>query len=458
LYSSETGKKDSWILHPADTFLISYGIIGTAYRNTISIGNQISFDQGNHWLNKLGENPITVTNHGTAFATEMGSIIRLVDSARMISVSGLPFDISGQVPFKLLPTGDTSLWYYGFFSKDNGLSWDTSEYAYRYLIPGYGTDLLIQYGDSLGQSTIGISTDNAEHWQYSAGYSHDNRIGAIGERGYNKPFVIDVGGVYHHSEDGGTTWGKVEIYPGVYFDQSGVMYVKDSLSLYYIYLGEIFFSKDGGESWTHYVLPDYSSPPVHLTSAADGALLAIINHKLVRSTNDGFTWDLFASGISGQPNDITHDINGSVYVATSKGVYVLFPGEKAWRKANTGLTDSNVLSITSLIGKTLFAATSHSKIYRADLFPSGVIFSEHSKADLTIAPNPAFDEFTLTIPSEDKISNVDFFDMLGSKVFIPVIIHGNTASANVDFIPAGYYFSRVSGGKKVYLSSFIVRH
>jgi photosystem II stability/assembly factor-like uncharacterized protein len=141
----------------------------------------------------------------------------------------------------------------------------------------------------------------------------------------------EEGGVYR-SVDGGATWEAVTL-PGFSYPTSLVAHPTEANTVYVEASGLFFRSGDGGDTWEEAGSTGFR----RLVAMSEDAIYAIYDDippsspAIVRSTDDGETWEPFETGIEGasitslviDPNDPTQlyagGRNGSVYRTTTSG-------------------------------------------------------------------------------------------------------------------------------------------
>jgi photosystem II stability/assembly factor-like uncharacterized protein len=464
-YSSISGLAGSWIERPKPPFRIDQ-FSPYNHGSTFIYSIYISLDTGNTW-EQLPDYPsgspsgfsgnssaIGFDKTGRIFIGTTTAILRMNDSAASGTISGLPLDITGGIPDKLLATSD-ELWIsdkYGealYHSFNSGETWNYLLNRASFVL-GIDGSLLRIMDDSLGNSFLQRSYDGGISWNSNTSLGNEVYISVLyfGERAPGKLFVLSSNGVYYHSEDNGKTWDFVTT--PLNGNTFGSFFIRDSINLYFGFEEAFFATHDGGMTWKNHILPD-ASLVTAITSATDGAILAVAGNNLVRSMNDGFTWGIYETGIQTSIfdkqviNDLLRDANGKLYAATNRGVYVLLPGQNIWNSMNNGLTDSNVLALSVQNGSTLYATCSHSGIYRADIVSSSVNATPQIEKGLSIYPNPASSSATISYSLSKRQSiKLEIIDQLGRTIRLlrneSEDAGMKTISISTNDLPEGIYF------------------
>ena len=104
-----------------------------------------------------------------------------------------------------------------------------------------------------------------------------------------------------------------------------------------------------------------SLPPITTLykKAANGKLFAGVNGDVYVSSDNGASWTSGGATTAGNVYQICATTDGNLYAATSTGVYVSTDNGASWTIVNTGLTNTNVLSISGTLVSTniIYAAT-----------------------------------------------------------------------------------------------------
>ena len=128
----------------------------------------------------------------------------------------------------------------------------------------------------------------------------------------------------------------------------------------------------------------------------------------------------------------------------------------SWQLYNTGLPNVIVddLEIQYSAGK-LRAATYGRGVWESDLFtPVGVQESIQQEGFVSIYPNPAQTDFTVSTSVLTKDAHMQIYNTLGDSVYQSAI---ESESFSVTLhSPKGVYFVKISDGEKQYVQKLII--
>jgi hypothetical protein len=298
-----------------------------------------------------------------------------------------------------------------FRSTDSGNSWTTTNTVLTnnpvYAIAVSDTNLFASTGH------VFISTDEGRDWTVvDSGLPTNEFVYSLAVNG-NDLFAgtgnVDTSGVFV-SINNGTNWSATSND----FRFAGVFAIEISGSNLFVGTGDpevneggVFLSTNGGSSWSDAGndFPTNSGPVSSLTMSG---------------TN------IFAGILGG-------------------GVYMLAINSKSWIAENSGLTDSNVFSLTSF-GGFLFAGTDSGVFRRSlsDFNQSGVAENAHANSDdnLHIFPNPSTDELQIL---GGQAGTIHLFDIMGRERMSATMTGEGASPTTLDVssLESGIYFLRV---------------
>jgi len=136
------------------------------------------------------------------------------------------------------------------------------------------------------------------------------------------------------SSDKGTTWRSTNSsnFTGQYAGFS--VDVNDKDIIYYSYPEGFIKSTDFGITWTKYPISGYGCKS--FAFGKNGLIYGLTNNSIVRSTNDGLTWEAFESHPEESILSTIHlDNFGSVYYFRENGVYKCAAGSTSFDKMTT---------------------------------------------------------------------------------------------------------------------------
>ena len=182
---------------------------------------------------------------------------------------------------------------------------------------------------------------------------------------HNQQLLVGTGSGLYRSEDGGTSWRRVEALS----DLSIHTLVSDA-SGQHLFAGtnqRLYRSDDRGASWRP--IGELPSRWVEaLVSDASGQrLVARATGQLYRSEDGGTSWQLVEELSTHSVHTLASDASGQhLVVATPNGVYRSDDGGTSWRPVNQALSDLSVETMVSdASGQHLFVETNRGA-YRSD--------------------------------------------------------------------------------------------
>jgi hypothetical protein len=196
------------------------------------------------------------------------------------------------------------------------------------------------------------------------------------------------------------------------------------------------------------------------------------NAVVMRSTNDGTSWEYLLNGWDNR--DVTNNrIQGisfgkdnDVYAITEKvsGVFYSTNGGDQWVSRNDGLPgDASGQDIVVTNNNHVFVAPTGAFIYR-HLDPTMSVNEGISTIlhNTTAYPNPARDEVFITVDlASDAVVNIDLTSIGGMQAVTPYhAMHGagqHTISFNTSHLSPGLYAWTMSAGGEVKRGTVVVR-
>jgi len=325
-----------------------------------------SFDAGLTWnqIFSSGYNlsKVVVDEEGTIFISKYsGGISYSSDygttwneiSVENNKVYNIAVDLDGTIYASLYGIGI-------YRSTDDGISWIQRVSGFKNLgvisIAKSPTGSIFA-GTSYGG--IWRSTDNGEFWT-SNGFFYEvvHAIG-INPNGY---IYAGIEGMLYRSTNDGNDWLEMNLgitnpyVLSISINSSGHIFVGTSDHLYDY--GNVFISTDNGVTWSNILSNIY---PVWAISANDskvfvGTYSTLDTTKIYRSFDNGLTWSVsYTCPLYHYVSSITIALNGAVYAGIPHeiypyngfGVIVSTDDGETWVQKNTGLTNLDVLSLTT---------------------------------------------------------------------------------------------------------------
>ncbi len=327
-----------------------------------------------------------------------------------------------------------------FLSTDSGTNWSAESNGLRFELPYSPNLCLIQAfavsgtnlfaGLSSDSGGVFRSTNNGISWkEMSKGFSTNNVLnGVIAFAVIDTNLFAATGAGLFLSTNEGASWEQVE--NGLPTNQfvyalavngndffAGTGNVDD---------GGVFLSTDNGTSWTAASngLPNTAVTPFAVTRSnlfAGVSNPEVNEGRIFQSTDSGKSWKSEDNGFptnSGPVSSVA--VSGSNLFAgvLGGGVYLLANNGKSWSAENSGLTDTNVYSLTVADGY-LFAGTD-SGVWRRPLSDFGISAVSNvasTENSLTSYPNPFTQSTTISFTTpESGVATVAIVNILGATV------------------------------------------
>lgn len=177
------------------------------------------------------------------------------------------------------------------------------------------------------------------------------------------------------------------------------------------------------------------------------------NNRLLHSTDQGLTWQLFATPQGGQFTDIVVLPTEALFLSTTSRVFMNksgFSNPFVWEDVSEKLKGLNVVNLALRGTHRLYAGMLGGNVYFTDLPGSSVDRSTDASDASLVYPNPAQDRCYLT--GVDETAIVEMYDLLGTRV-LHTLYQGQL---DVSELPAGVYQIVVHGNTEQYQTSFII--
>ncbi len=395
-----------------------------------------------------------------------------------------------------------------YLSKDNCENWKAlnSGLSNSHILSLYFNDSFLYAGTSNG---LYKSINYGDNWSEIQGnLPYFGSISSIVKKG-NKFFVgcsnsSGITGVLC-SEDNGESW--VSLNKGL-TDTSITSLVLNNGNLYAgTWNGKIFFSSNDGESWKNItVLNSYF--PTNLNNVTilikDSVIYAGTSYGVYKSTNNGDFWRQITYEMSNTNVYCLSFVGDELYLGTENGVIYTSDYGANWIELNKGMEELEVYSLNffdsyifagthqngvflstdkgenwvginsglyckdirclEILDSVLYAGTYGGGTYCAkisDIIISNVQEQTVQTYEISVFPNPASNQITLSIPEEQNINSISIFNSLGmevKRIEQSEIIGNNKITISVADLPVGlYHCSFVNQTGRVTKSFVVVR-
>lgn len=361
------------------------GFQGQSVINLATLGNDlfaivegdffISSDEGNNWEHR----DITVPKSGAITIVVKDNVLFVGTNGSGPNTQGGIFSSSDKgshwahIYTVYLPNSISSLLVKGnslyagiyspmgqnagvLYSSDNGSSWD------RIGLASLGVRCLGRIGNTIFASAgyAFRSTDNGLHWDTIASLPAASYVTAFTSRA-NDMFAASYGAGVYHSIDSGINWKPV--YDGLTNSVVRCLRFLDTSLFAGTVYGGVFRSSDLGKHWAE---ANVGLVPTDVNALAmDGQNLFVGTElqTMYRSTDEGLNWTHYNIGNSRFTRAFAKI--GSYFYAASNdyGVFRSTDDGLTWEAFNSGLTDLQILSITT-DGVDLYAGSSAKGVFR----------------------------------------------------------------------------------------------
>lgn len=320
-----------------------------------------------------------------------------------------------------------------------------------------------------------VSQDCGENWNELIIPSNGNvsSIQCIGSDTVLTGLAVSNGALLIRSIDGGQNWDSVFMttgHPGEYISDisvssSGNIYF--SMMCFFPEMGGIYKSENGGDNWDYVGLLNHQVNSLEFNSNDDlfigvwsdfvyttGGLYALYNGSdsveellsgptvnemvinsdddiyfadvpagIIRSEDNGQTFEYVNEGLSGTTGRMSIDSQGFIYLAS------LYSSNRLAKSINPTITGIETKPLTA------------------------------SGYSIKIVPNPATDYFTLILPEGLKSSKnctIYIYNVSGSLLFQErTILNGNSFQQDISKLPDGVYFIKILNENSVMTSKFL---
>ncbi len=283
---------------------------------------------------------------------------------------------------------------------------------------------LFAYVPNIGGGEF-FSDNDGENWSF---LSNNGLTISADQNGYLFSHYVNGSGVLR-SSDSGKSWipidsgfshyysgidsRKLLFRPPVHLD--GILFTENLL-------GEIYRSTNNGDFWDSISTISIRSNVTLSLFASDSALFTIISGIILRSLDQGYTWDTVKSDF-GTKTMVA--VGNKIFAGGYYGIILSTDNGKTWKVENNNVPDSVVIDAFEIKDGYLFAGAyyvtpnSPGGLWRRPLadFTNKVKDSIQLIAHFFIYPNPAKSEMHITysIPKRSDVV-LSVFDITGKEI------------------------------------------
>lgn len=220
--------------------------------------------------------------------------------------------------------------------------------------------------------------------------------------------------------------------------------------------GNVWHSLDGGGTWQNIsgILPDRWVTSVKASpTEVDEVFVAFSGYRygedvgnIFKSSDNGLNWEDLTANIPDIPvSDIEIDGFNNLFLATDIGVLSSNNGGDTWLPFGENVPSVIVTDLHyDENSGFLYAATYGRSMYKVDVSENVLSAPENSlaKTELTIYPNPAQNEVSISFNGEPVSGIVRMYNQLGQLVMQPRSVENRTP-INISDLTAGMYIVQV---------------
>jgi photosystem II stability/assembly factor-like uncharacterized protein len=297
---------------------------------------------------------------------------------------------------------------------------------------------------SIIYNKVSISTDEGKSWASGVFFAGSPlRIALTKDRIY---VASHFGGIYW-SSDKGVTWE----HPNIGTD---TLLCSIATASGIVYAGGIakFYRSTDGYVWEEPVFPFIAGSQNVSAIATYGTtvIVGVDRTGVYFSDDKGTLWENHSEGLGKDSIfALLPTPSGTLFLATTTGVYEYIPSMQIWKNVNEGRWQDRVLSLALGRDGKVYIGTNGDGVYRStktygSWFKS-VQLEEYSPNDISIYPNPASSEITISFKSDKpERYRIAIYNLLGESI----LVSSDEGTIDVSALHSGQYFLRIITDKQ----------
>jgi photosystem II stability/assembly factor-like uncharacterized protein len=317
-------------------------------------------------------------------------------------------------------------------------------------IPGFGVVTAIAVDSAnvlygIGSSKFYTSTDGGQTAKSLSSVGSGIVGLAVGKDGE----VLAVSPIdgFFRSTDGGNIWMQLN---------AGMP--DKALSSVAIGAYDVFFaggnkryyrSTDEGLSWSEPIFPFITGSGTvrSITTLGERVVFGIDRTGVYFSSDNGVMWENHSTGLAlDTVYDITITSKGDVVCAASSGVYLYSAESQAWKEIGPSAVRRSIRTIAEGKDGKLYVGSDGNGVYRTVQAFSDVVSQPETSSGITMYPNPASTEVTISFKSgRPEKYRTAIYNLLGESI----LRGSDEETINVSSLGSGQYFLRVITDGKI---------
>lgn len=376
-------------------------------------------------------------------------------------------------------------------SEDNGFEWEEKNKGINYVVIN---SLIETGGVLLAGSNQGISrsTDNGKNWSYvKKGFTREYGQNLLKNKIYT--FAMETRSM-KRSKDNGISWEEIGPFKSDDYSENDILrsatiqneklfittkdrdtlFVKEDnnkewkkipleMNLYiltsdhkYIYATttshpqKLIRTEDGGENWEDFNIKNVSTYSALVVS--NDAMFAIASNLLLRSTDEGSSWEDIGKNYGLVNPRIMAYSNGVLCIGTNKGIFVSNDKGSTWEMYYFEYPVTCIL----LAQSNLFVGTNTFSLWKYP-FETLSLNDENTARNkvLNIHPNPVSNKCTVELSNFNGIGFANIYDIYG-QLLLKQKLESKETVIDVSAMPIGEYNIVVSSGGDVANDKIII--